>query len=333
MQALKRLATRSKHLLIARHVLDNLRVKRQADRGKTARTASGATHGQYFDLEGSLDYIQRVFDDYLTYGRLARADVAGKRILEIGPGDNFGVALLFLAAGASQVVCLDKFYSERDDEQQKRIYAALRERLAPGEQGVFDEALSLDGGITLREERLRYLHGKGMEEAAEFFDAGSFDLIVSRAVVEHLYDTDAAFAAMDALLAPGGWMLHKVDLRDHQLFSGYGLHPLTFLTIPDRVYYWMSYHSGKPNRQMMPYYRDKLREMGYETRIHLTHILGSESDFEPHPETLVAGTHYEPAELENVRRIYPRLRERYRRMTPEELLVTGIFLIARKPDA
>jgi hypothetical protein len=37
-----------------------------------------------------------------------------KRVLEIGPGGNAGVALKFLLAGAKQVVCLDKFYSKME---------------------------------------------------------------------------------------------------------------------------------------------------------------------------------------------------------------------------
>jgi len=50
---------------------------------------------------------------------------------------------------------------------------------------------------------------------------------------------------MDALLAPGGWMMHKIDLSDQGMFSRNGQHPLTYLTIPDQVYGWMSTHSER----------------------------------------------------------------------------------------
>ena len=49
--------------------------------------------------------------------------------MEIGHGDNLGVALRFLAAGAAEVICLDKFYSKRDPERQREIYLALRAQL------------------------------------------------------------------------------------------------------------------------------------------------------------------------------------------------------------
>ena len=52
---------------------------------------------------------------------------------------------------------------------------------------------------------------------------------------EEMYDPDAMFKATDKLLAPGGYILHKIDLSDYGIFSGGGLHPLTFLAIPDVI--------------------------------------------------------------------------------------------------
>ncbi|MGI8731735.1 MAG: hypothetical protein ACR2LM_00335 [Pyrinomonadaceae bacterium] len=46
------------------------------------------------------------------------------KVFELGFGDNVGVALKFIAAGATKVVCLDKFYSKRNLEQQRKIYLA-----------------------------------------------------------------------------------------------------------------------------------------------------------------------------------------------------------------
>src|SRR2546425_7636918 len=58
----------------------------------------------------------------------------GRSILEAGTGDNFGLALTFVAGGAKRVVTVDKFYSKRDPEQQRRIYQAMRERLDRSEE-------------------------------------------------------------------------------------------------------------------------------------------------------------------------------------------------------
>src|SRR4051812_46966224 len=59
---------------------------------------NGATHRK-FSLADSLAYIHRVYSDYLACAGILPAQLAGKRVLEIGPGDNLGVALRFVGAG------------------------------------------------------------------------------------------------------------------------------------------------------------------------------------------------------------------------------------------
>ncbi len=93
----------------------------------------GATHLE-FSVDQSLAYIATQVDDYMLYGDLTPAMLRGKRDFELGFGDNVGVALRFLAVGgAERAVCLDKFYATRDQEQQRRIYAALRDTLTQDE--------------------------------------------------------------------------------------------------------------------------------------------------------------------------------------------------------
>ena len=246
---LKQIAGQSKTLIIAHRIVDNWRRKRAFKAGNTV-TAYGSTH-EFWSLEKSVDYINLVHREYVEYSGLGAEAFRGSRILEVGPGDNFGVALKFLAGGAKQVVCLDKFYSERNVEQQTRIYHELRNQLSPDEQRVFDECIKLNGEIVLNEERLKYIYGHGVEEADQILEPGSFDFIVSRAVMHNVYDVERGFEAMDRLLAPGGQMLHKIDMSDENMFSSRGMHPLTFLTIPERIYYLMASDSGKPNRKLI----------------------------------------------------------------------------------
>src|SRR5207247_6277776 len=114
-------------LVIAVTIVKDRQARRAARTGVPPST-SGATH-EAFSLEQSLAYIDSVFDDYVQYGNLSPGDVERQRILELGPGDNYGVALRFLACGAERIVCVDRFASRRDDAQQSRIYQALHERL------------------------------------------------------------------------------------------------------------------------------------------------------------------------------------------------------------
>jgi SAM-dependent methyltransferase len=325
----KNLAGRSKALVTAWHVYDNYRTKRMMLKG-CGETLSGSTHRNY-DLEESLRYIQDVYQDYHTYGGFDAPAFKDKRILEIGPGDNFGVALRFLVAGAQQVICLDRFYSERDPEQQVRIYQALRKSLVKEETARFDRAIRIDTDIRLNNEALSYVHGKGIEDVEDTFPPASFDFIISRAVLEHLYDCDAAIRVMDRLLVPGGWMVHKIDFRDHDLYSRFGFHPLTFLTISDGVYRRMSLDSGKPNRRLIDYYREKMKALGYETRLYVTHLAGQEEEVVPHLNLAEKGIKPSLEMQKMLNEIRHRLAPQFRQLPDEDLMVAGIFLVARKP--
>ena len=325
--ALKKIAGQSKTLIIAHRIFDNWRRRRAFKSGNTI-TAYGSTH-ESWSLERSVNYINLVYDEYLKYAGLGPEALRGMRILEVGPGDNFGVALKFLAAGAAKVVSLDKFYSERNVEQQTRIYQELRKQLSPDEARVFDECIKLDGEIVLNEERLQYIYGHGVEEADQILEPGSFDFIVSRAVLHNVYDIDRGFESMDRLLAPGGHMSHKIDLSDENMFSSRGMHPLTFLTIPERIYYLMASDSGKPNRKLISDYREQLQKRGYDTKILITTVLGV-GPLVPHKEQIEQGVDYSEKTLSLIREIRPRLAAPFRDRSDAELAATGIFLVGTK---
>ena len=326
---LKKIASQSKTLIIVHRIFDNWR-RRQAFKAGNTVSAYGSTH-EFWDLQKSVSYIERVYREYLEYAGLGPEALRGKRILEVGPGDNFGVALKFLAAGAAKVVCLDKFYSERNVEQQTRIYKELRKALSADEARVFDECIKLDGDIELNEERLEYIYGHGVEEADQILEPASFDFIVSRAVIHNVYDIDRGFEAMDRLLAPGGYTLHKIDLSDENMFSSRGMHPLTFLTIPERIYYLMASDSGKPNRRLIGDYREQLVKRGYEAKILISTVLG-EGQLMPHKEQIEQGVDYFERTVSLINEIRPKLAAPFRDRTDAELATSGIFLIGRKPQ-
>ena len=327
---LKKVAGQSKTLIILHRIVDNWRRRRAFEAGQTAN-AYGSTH-ETWSLEKSVDYINQVYREYLEYAGLKPEHIRGWRVLEVGPGDNFGVALRFLADGAAQVVSLDKFYSERNEEQQARIYRELRNQLAPEAAAVFDECISLENGIELNKQRLEYIYGHGIEEADQILEAESFNFIVSRAVLHNVYEIDRGFAAMDRLLAPGGYMAHKIDFSDEKMFSSRGMHPLTFLTIPETFYRLMAKDSGKPNRRLIGDYRRLMRELGYEAKLLVTAIAGA-GPLTPHRENIERGVDYGNKTVSLISEIRSRLARPYRTLPEEELAAGGVFLIARKPLA
>jgi hypothetical protein len=280
-------------------------------------------------LEKSVAYVRRVIEDYVCYGAGGDATVVeGKAILEIGPGDNLGVGLMFLALGAKSVTCLDGFRPHSDPQINPRLYAALYQSMSAEQRDRVRDVVELqtDGTAVLRHGRLNRFYNAPVEMPHEALAANSYDIIVSRAVLEHLADIRLGWKNMVSCLQPNGEMWHKVDFRCHRLYED--IHPLYFLTVPETAWRLISRPDPTLNRARLPVYREALSNDFAESKIYYTHILGG-PEIQPHPDRLQSGVHYNRAHLDAVADIRPRLEEPFRGHTDEELMVTGIFLSAR----
>src|SRR5688500_10969994 len=80
-------------------------------RDALVRPAIGSAEVEWHTTQGFVDSIERYFADYLANAGLQPEDVRGMRILELGSGDSYGVALKFIQHGAQCVVCTDRFES------------------------------------------------------------------------------------------------------------------------------------------------------------------------------------------------------------------------------
>ncbi len=318
-----------KALKIAKHILED---RVSAAKLKAGRYVFhiGSTHTG-FSLEKSVSYIDTVYDDYMKYSGLGKADLSGKSVLEIGPGDNLGVALRLIASGAAKVACIDRIYPSRNERQQHGIYTALRDRLGPGERERFDSAVILkDGKARFCGDRIKYIYGVDIKDADKAVKGESFDVIISRAALEHVYDIDSAIDAMDKYLKKGGYHIHKVDLRDHGMFTRDGYNPFFFLTIPAYTWALMTKHCGKPNRKRADYFEEKFKGLGYDYNARITNLMTREGEIVPHKKLIARGIDYDGGDLRTIEEIRPRLLAEFKRLSDENLLIGGIFIVARK---
>jgi hypothetical protein len=71
--------------------------------------------------------------------------------------------------------------------------------------------------------------------------------------------------------------------------------------------------------------------LAYDAKFFITYIVGEESELLPHKEKVTRRVDYSERALSLVSEIRPRLRGGYKDLTDDDLLVSGIFLVARKP--
>jgi hypothetical protein len=107
------------------------------------------------------------------------------------------------------------------------------------------------------------------------------------------------------------------------------MHPLTFLTISERIYHVMASDSGKPNRKLIGDYREQMQKLGYDAKLLVSAVLG-EGPLIPHKESIEPEVDYSEKTLSLINQIRPRLAAPYRHRSDAELATTGIFLVATK---
>lgn len=255
------------------------------------------------------DYFQTCFDDYFEQLGVAKSEQAdflqGKRILEYGPGDVPGVAVLMVAHGAGQVVCVDRFPMVRMSPKNIRIVKIMLERLPQPvrerAEACFRQAAHPESGLD--PQCIDYLVRPGGLSGL----ANEVDLVISRAVLEHVNDLPATFRDMYAALKPGGIAIHLVDLKSH------GLHrenPLDFLNWPTWLWSLMYSAKGVPNRLRVNAYRDAIAQSGLEVIAMKPTLLASPDD---------------------VRAIRAELADPFRKLSDEDLSWLGFWLVCRKP--
>ncbi len=301
-------------------ILYNLRMHVNRILGRQ-ESDSGATHFNK-TTEESLSYILEVFNDYKKYGHVKKFH---GRIAEIGPGDNFGVGLLGLADGAKQIDALDRFYSKRNSQQQAQIYQEMAET-NPNVKRIV-ENYDLTAIETLPSLQYRY----GEQASANIFfkdNQETFDFILSRSVLEHVDDPCSALVDMFDALKPGGKLIHKVDLRDHGMFTPQ-FHDIKYYEVPNLVYTLMTKGSGYPNRVLFPKYVDCLNKLNGNCRTYITQLAGV-GPITPHvsfdqinQDLLAKSSQW----VENHKR---RFSHSLKKMPTKDLCPLGFFLVAEK---
>jgi len=285
-------------------------------------TDSGTTHEQ-LSLSDSLAYINTVFADYKKYAGISHFH---GHVCELGPGDSSGVALAIMADGATKVDLADRFYSRRNAAIHAQVYQTLANQnpqiaVLLKTANLHDETTF--PGIT------RYY---GPQAAGESFfkkRSSTYDFIISRSVLEHATDPLLTLESMYEALNPGGRLIHKVDLRDHGMFTPQH-HDLKFLEIPKEIYWAMTHGSGLPNRVLIDQYRQCVSRFSGDCQF-LISQLAYGGPVEPHVTFDQIPKKQLDIALIELAKYKKNFSSSFRHVREQDLIIAGFFLIIKKP--
>ena len=253
-------------------------------------------------------YFSRCVDEYFAELSLddaaARQFIDDKVVLEYGPGDFPGVALLLIAYGARKVYCVDRFplvaLSDKNVAVVHQLQAALPNAAQRRLTGCFVQPGVPASGF--RSDRVEYVVRRGGLSGL----ADTVDLVISRAVLEHVDDLPALFHDMVTAMRTGATAIHQVDLRSHGLHQS---NPLDFLSLSQPLWDLLYSHKGVPNRHRIDRYRSIMRSLA-------VNVVKCE-----------ATTRADPGDVRDVR---PQLAPEFRHLSDEDLAWLGFWLVFDK---
>jgi len=233
---------------------------------------------------------------------------------EFGAGWDLAIPLSYAALGVGRQVLVD-------------IRPSVRVELVNDSLAAFDrlwEELEAEAGRQLRrlgepigspeelEERFGIAYLAPRDARTTGLAAETVDFVSSTDTCEHIPagDLAAIFHESRRLLRPGGAFSCRIDLQDHYSYFDPSLSRYNFLRFSDRVWSLVNSPLHNQNRLRSHDYLRLVREAGFE---------------------VVAERPSAPSEqgLEELRALP--LASRFRRYTPEELGVTILSFVARRP--
>jgi hypothetical protein len=195
------------------------------------------------DFESDLEYAISVGENYVKDIIEADLDIVGKEILEIGPGVNFGSALILLWNGAERVTVIDKYLVKFVEGYHDKFYHELRIKYFKENSKKFGASIE-----NLKTYQNFLSTGKliARECSLENITDSTFDITLSCAVLEHVENPKSSVSNLFLVTKKNGFGSHQVDFRDHRNFDK----PLEYLLLDEMSFFelFQSVHGECGNR-------------------------------------------------------------------------------------
>jgi SAM-dependent methyltransferase len=214
-------------------------------------------------IDRCVQYDSGVVDNWLAYlnAYLGRpAEIDGKNILELGPGQDLGIGLILLARGARKYNAVDAH--DLLSQSSEKFYKALFDRLESDgldESSLADLRGQLGRIYSDRADRLNYLWREDFDLSV--LDGEGVDFVFSQAAFEHFDDAARTVGQLSSVVNPGAVFLAVIDLQTHTRRLR-DLDPLNIYRYSD-FYYRLCRYVSQPNRLRPAEYREILADNGW----------------------------------------------------------------------
>lgn len=220
-------------------------------------------------ISENIEYDQRVantIENRLKAYTHKHQPLLNTRIMEIGPGQDLGTGIIFLAKGAHSYVAIDRFALAQKDQ---KFYTALGEHIE-NEIGSENTRQTHDAlKICVRDVQSKELpffeyHAPITDlDVFKGHNQKMFNIITSQSVLHTMDDIDQFFQESYELLDNGGIMCHEIDMR---VMMNVFRHtdPLNILRYGQKLYDRLIHYPGAPNRLRSSDYVTSAKKVGFK---------------------------------------------------------------------
>lgn len=176
--------------------------------GAESRVPSNKQKRDPKQIEEAASYAVSLAQSAVDVLQHRKIELAGKSYLEVGPGKDFGSALI-VCGSCSRVIVADLYLAPWDEDYHLPLYSLIRSKWGRPAR-LLDAVIERKGYAGVIETIPEPAY------ALKSLKSGSIDIIFSNAVLEHvqpLIDTPREFFRVTK---PGGVGVHQVDFRDHR---------------------------------------------------------------------------------------------------------------------
>ena len=177
--------------------------------------------------------------------------------LEIGPGDNNGLALSLLYEGIESIDLIDRYQNNINEDDNIKIYKKISKNYGKS------------FNTTEYKSKIKRLKShSGLLSLSKIVNPVRYDLIYSVSVLEHLWPFEKNLKAIVNLCNEGGMLISLVNFTDHGMFSP-KFNRFYFRKIPKFIYDPIMSPGGRPNRILPSQIEKFLIQENFDVSIHV----------------------------------------------------------------